>query len=80
MKPGSNLWLDRTPWWWGLNSAKGRNQTAEVWIKTLYLATLFQVSDDILEDQIRFVFEFVKRGQVLSILCKARLYRFVHKI
>ena len=23
MKPGSSLWWDRTPWWWGSNSQPG---------------------------------------------------------
>ncbi len=49
-------------------------------MRSLYLATPFQILDEVLKGKIRFVFAVVKRGQVLSILCKAQLYRFVHKI
>ena len=44
--------------------------TAEGLIRSLYLATLFQIPDDVLKGKIGFVFAFVKRGKILSILGK----------
>ena len=84
MKPGSSLWLDRTPWWWGLNSREQSKSFAinvlpvthsdkrdnEGVIRSLYLATPFQIPDDVLKGKIGFVFAFVKRSKILSILGK----------
>lgn len=51
--------------------------TADFFILSLYLATSFQILNDVFKGQIGFFLSAFKSGDVLSILCQGFPYRIV---